>query len=51
MYSQIQTGGRLGMRTMSASLAELVRTGKVRIEAAERCVSDTSELKSLLRAA
>jgi twitching motility protein PilT len=51
IYSQIQTGGRLGMRTMSASLAELVRGGKVRIEAAERCVSDVSELKSLLRAA
>jgi twitching motility protein PilT len=51
IYSQIQTGGRLGMRTLSASLAELVRGGKVRQDAAERCVSDPSELKTLLRAA
>ncbi|MBM3976110.1 MAG: type IV pilus twitching motility protein PilT [Planctomycetes bacterium] len=51
IYSQIQTGGRLGMKTMSASLADLVRTGKIRQDAAERCVSDTSELKTLLRAA
>ena len=27
IYSQIQTGGRVGMKTMSASLAELVRAG------------------------
>ena len=26
IYSQIQTGGRMGMRTMTQSLAELVRT-------------------------
>ena len=51
IYSHLQTGGRLGMRTMSYSLAELVRTGRVRREVAERYVADTSELKSLLRAA
>lgn len=51
MYSQIQTGGRLGMRTMSTSLAALVAQGKVRIEDAERCLSDPGELRSLIRAA
>ncbi len=50
-YSQIQTGGRLGMRTMAQSLCELVRAGRVRIDDAERSVSDPSELRSLIRAA
>ena len=51
IYSQIQTGGRLGMRTMSQSLAELVRTNKVALSVAETCISDPSELKTLVRAA
>jgi twitching motility protein PilT len=51
IYSQIQTGARLGMRTMSQSLAELVRQNKVTMQTAERCVSDSSELKTLVRAA
>jgi twitching motility protein PilT len=51
IYSQIQTGGRLGMRTMSQSLAELVRKNKVSMSVAESCISDSSELKTLVRAA
>jgi twitching motility protein PilT len=51
IYSQIQTGQRLGMRTMAQSLAELVRSGKVRVDDADRAVSDTTELRNLIRAA
>jgi twitching motility protein PilT len=51
IYSQIQTGGRLGMRTMSQSLAELVRKNRVAMSVAESCISDPSELKTLVRAA
>jgi twitching motility protein PilT len=51
IYSQLQTGGRVGMRTMSKSLADLVRTGRVRIEDAERALADPSELRTLVRAA
>ncbi|MFT5286242.1 MAG: twitching motility protein PilT [Planctomycetota bacterium] len=51
LYSQIQTGGRLGMKTMTTSLAELIKTGRIRIEVAERALSDPSELRNLLNAA
>ena len=51
IYSQIQTGGKMGMRTMSQSLSELVRSGRVSLAAAERYVSDPSELRTLVRAA
>ncbi|MDF1797555.1 MAG: type IV pilus twitching motility protein PilT [Planctomycetota bacterium] len=51
IYSQIQTGGRLGMRTMAAALAVHVRSGRVDIKDAERAVSDPTELRSLIRAA
>lgn len=51
IYSQIQTGGRLGMSTMSAWLVDLVRSGKVRIEDAERSLTDVSEFRSRLQAA
>jgi twitching motility protein PilT len=51
IYSQIQTGGRLGMKTMSMSLVDLVRAGRVRIEDAERTLSDPGELRAMLRAA
>jgi Tfp pilus assembly pilus retraction ATPase PilT len=47
----MQTGGRLGMKTMSQSLAELVRSGRVRIDEAERAVADPTELRTLIRAA
>jgi twitching motility protein PilT len=49
IYSQIQTGVRLGMRTMAQSLAELVKTNKVSVAAAERVLSDPNELRGLLR--
>ena len=49
IYSQIQTGGRLGMKTMSMSLADLVRSGKVALQTAERYIGDSSELKTLAR--
>ena len=51
IYSQIQTGQRLGMRTMAMSLAELVKTGRLRIEDADRSLSDPTELRNLIRAA
>ena len=51
IYSQIQTGGRLGMRTMAQSLAELVRSGRVRVDEAERAMADPAELRTLIRAA
>ncbi len=51
VYSQIQTGGRLGMRTMAQSLADLVRCGRVNIVDAEMTMSDPSELRSLIKAA
>jgi len=51
IYSQIQTGGRLGMQTMSHSLAALVKGGKVRLDDAERTVSDASELRTMVRGA
>ncbi len=51
IYSQIQTGGRMGMKTMSSWLADLVRAGKVRVEDAEEAVSDTNEFRMLLKAA
>ncbi len=51
MYSHIQTGGRLGMTTMSQSLARLVNEGRVRLKDAERELSDPSELRNSVRAA
>jgi twitching motility protein PilT len=49
IYSPIQTGGRMGMKTMSSWLADLVRAGKVRLEDAEDCVSDPNEFRMLLK--
>jgi twitching motility protein PilT len=51
IYSQIQTGGRMGMKTMSGHLAELVRAGRVRVEDAEESVSDPNEFRMLLKGA
>jgi twitching motility protein PilT len=51
LYSAIQTGGRLGMRTMAQSLSELVRKGKIRLVDAEMSLSDPSELQNLIKAA
>ena len=51
IYSQLQTGGRLGMKTMAQSLANLVNAGKVRLSDAEAVVPDVAELRSSVRAA
>ncbi len=51
IYSQIQTGGRLGMQTMAHSLAHLVKAGRVRLDDAERTLSDASELRAMVRGA
>jgi twitching motility protein PilT len=51
IYSQLQTGGRAGMKTMAQSLAELVRAGRVRLDEAERSVADPGELRTLIRGA
>jgi twitching motility protein PilT len=51
IYSQIQTGARLGMKTMSAWLADLVRGGRVRLEDAEEAVTDPSEFRMMLKGA
>lgn len=51
IYSQIQTGQRMGMRTMAMSLAELVRQNRVSLSTAERYIGDSSELKTLVRGA
>jgi twitching motility protein PilT len=51
IYSQIQTGGRMGMQTMSHSLAHLVKSGRVRLDDAERTLSDPGELRTLVRGA
>ena len=51
LYSHIQTGGQLGMTTMSQSLARLVSAGAVRLKDAERVLSDSKELHGALKAA
>ncbi|HED65262.1 MAG TPA: type IV pilus twitching motility protein PilT [Planctomycetes bacterium] len=51
IYSQIQTGAKQGMRTMSSWLADLVRSGRVRLEDAERTLSDPSEFHTLVKMA
>lgn len=51
IYSQIQTGARLGMKTMAQSLSELVKSGRVTMQHAERALSDPSELRNLVRGA
>ncbi|MDG1498748.1 MAG: type IV pilus twitching motility protein PilT [Planctomycetota bacterium] len=51
IYSQIQTGARMGMQTMSSALAAHVRAGRVDSKDAERVLSDPSEFRSLIRGA
>jgi twitching motility protein PilT len=49
IYSMMQAGGRFGMQTMDASLAELVRGGKITHQLAlDRC-HDPEELSRLLK--
>ena len=51
LYSQIQTGGRIGMQTMAQSLSTLVISGRVSMADAEAVLSDPTELRSMVRAA
>lgn len=48
IYSQIQMGAKLGMRTMEMALAELYKTNKVSWEAAMSKASKADELERLI---
>jgi twitching motility protein PilT len=50
LYSVIQTGGQVGMQTMDASLAGLVRKGTITRQLAEERSSTPEELRRLLGA-
>jgi twitching motility protein PilT len=47
IYSLMQTGGKLGMRTMNQSLYELYRSSMVRLEDAMTASSDPEDLKRM----
>src|SRR5919199_840046 len=49
IYSLIQTGGEHGMQTMDASLAGLVRMGKITMATAETRSSQPTELRRLVQ--
>src|ERR671934_237787 len=48
IYSAIQTSGSIGMQTMDAHLAQLVRSGRISRKLAEQRASVPEELKRLL---
>jgi twitching motility protein PilT len=48
IYSQIQMGAKLGMRTMEMALAELYKTGKITWESAMAKASKADELERLI---
>jgi twitching motility protein PilT len=48
IYSTIQTGGNVGMQTMDAALADLVRRGQITRELAEARSSTPEELRRLM---
>jgi twitching motility protein PilT len=50
IYSSLQTGGALGMQTMDAALATLVRAGKITQKLAEARSSTPEELRRLMGA-
>jgi twitching motility protein PilT len=50
IYSLIQTGGQHGMQTMDASLAGLVRDGKITMALAESRSSEPGEMRKLVHA-
>jgi twitching motility protein PilT len=50
IYSLIQTGGQHGMQTMDASLAGLVREGKISMAVAESRSSEPAEMRKLVHA-
>jgi len=51
IYSLIQTGGQHGMQTMDASLAGLVREGRITMAAAETRASEPAEMRKLVDSA
>src|SRR5438552_1621483 len=51
IYSVLQTGAAHGMQTMDASLAQLVRAGKITRQLAEAQAHSVEELRRLLGAA
>jgi len=48
IYSVLQTGGAHGMQTMDASLAQLVRSGKITRKLAEQRAHSAEELRRLI---
>jgi twitching motility protein PilT len=50
IYSSLQTGGNIGMQTMDAALATLVRQGKITAKLAESRSTTPEELRRLLGA-
>jgi twitching motility protein PilT len=48
IYSSIQTGANVGMQTMDASLAALVRSGQITLATAETRSSQPAELRKLV---
>jgi twitching motility protein PilT len=48
IYAAVQTSGAVGMQTMDADLARLVRAGKITRSLAEQQASVPEELKRLL---
>ncbi len=50
IYSSLQTGGNIGMQTMDAALATLVRAGKITQKLAESRSSTPDELRRLMGA-
>ncbi len=51
IYSLIQTGGQHGMQTMDASLAGLVREGRITMALAETRASEPAEMRKLVESA
>jgi twitching motility protein PilT len=51
IYSLMQTGAEQGMQTMDASLAGLVRAGKITMAVAETRSSQPAELRRLVQGA
>jgi len=51
IYSLIQTGGQHGMQTMDASLAGLVRDGRITMAMAETRASEPAEMRKLVESA
>ncbi len=50
IYSAIQTGGNLGMRTLERVLADLYKSGQISFESAMSKTSKTDELQRLINA-